>query len=106
MATKTWALFRVTAGDKNAERRKELKEKIAQEIGGTGITKELAQELVMVMNTNPVHDFYVAVPDDGFGTAAIAVEWAWEKLGAKTSDDLPKPFNLVRVTEEVIVVGK
>lgn len=96
---KTWVMFRVTAGDNNAARRKDLSERFRE-----NPTQENGKALANVMLTDPLHDFYVVAPDDGMMAKALAV--AWEKLGAKTSDDLPKPFNMERVSNEVLVVRK
>lgn len=86
-APKTWSMFRCTAGDKNdpdGKRSLEERELVARR-GEAG---------------EPIHDFIVVVPDDGISAPIIA---AWKRLGCTNSDQLPKPFNLVKVDGEVIV---
>jgi hypothetical protein len=86
------ALWRVTAGDKNA-----------------GITAEERAARLQAgdptaFGVDPIHRFFVidAHDDDGMG----AIRAAWGRLGAKSSDDLPRPFTMERVDESEYVVAE
>ena len=85
---KPMALYLVTAGDRNADKTPE--EKLAMAKRGENI------------GTDPIHHFYVVVEEDmaSFGKAMSAV---FHKFGAKTSDDLPRPFNMKRVDAETLL---
>lgn len=79
----TWAIFRILAGDKRA-----------------GWTREQKFEAVKrgedALSTDPVHDFYVVAEDD-LALMGVAMAPVFKKFGARSSDDLPKPFSMERV---------
>lgn len=80
---KTWAIFEVHAGDKRAGWTREQRIKAAQRGGDLG--------------PDPVHHFYIMAPD-AFELGVVMAP-AFKKFNARTSDDLPKPFDLQRIAE-------
>lgn len=84
---KTPVLYRCTAGDKNANLTAAERQAAAQ-------AGDFSKFAVV-----PIHDFFVlAFEEDGIG---VPMQVVATKINAKTSDDLPKPFNLVRVENVV-----
>jgi len=105
------AMFQVTAGDKNAalsdeERRTKL---IASGVASSELLAQLDQlddkgaaVIKAALGVDPEHAFKVVVPE-GFDEFTVASRLVFERLNAKTSADLPRPFNMVRLDEEVLV---
>lgn len=97
-------LYRVTAGDKNAADRVAAADRLrAASSGRVELAPGEADALAKRLEFQPEHVFYV-VAKGGLGEFPKAMAAAWERLGAKSSDDLPKPFNMERVDDVLLAV--
>ena len=57
-----------------------------------------------IIEREPLYDFYIVVPSSAGIDTPIQI--AWTRLGARSSSDLPKPFELLRIETEVLVGDK
>lgn len=97
-------LYRVTAGDKNAADRAAAADRLrAASSGRVELAPGEADALARRLDLQFEHVFYV-VAKEGLDEFPKAMAAAWARLGAKTSDDLPRPFNIERVDDVLLAV--
>lgn len=97
-------LYRVTAGDKNIADRAAAADRLrAASSGGVELSPGEADALAKRLEPQFEHVFYV-VAKEGLDEFPKAMSVAMTCLGAKTSDDLPRPFNMERVDDVLLAV--